>query len=181
MKSLIIPINTNQSLKAKIKTIANHLNIHNSNELNTIQAIYTLYNQPIQLPKANPTIPYKRSLMLQLAQNQTQHANPQYIQPTNTEWEQPQNPQNNKPQSTQKIPFKNNQQTQNQIISRIIHILSAEEKTKTKELTNSAINMIINRLHKKGALIRLNGYYSLIPAFDDLENREQIVFRFEKE
>jgi hypothetical protein len=73
-------------------------------------------------------------------------------------------------------PFKNNNQTQTQILTKIIYIKNTH-KIEAKPLTHSGLNMIINRLQKQEVLTYFNGFYTLNQALNELETVNQIVFR----
>lgn len=75
-------------------------------------------------------------------------------------------------------PFKNNHQTQTQILTKIIYIKNTQNIT-SKPLSMSGLNMIINRLNKQKVLNYYGGFYTLNPALNDVESITQVVFRLE--
>lgn len=76
-------------------------------------------------------------------------------------------------------PFKNNHQTQTQILTKIIYIKNTHNII-SKPLSMSGLNMIINRLNKQNVLTYFNGFYTLNTALNGLEEVNQVVFRLDK-
>lgn len=78
-------------------------------------------------------------------------------------------------------PFQNNHKTQQNIKLDIIQIIQQDVDIKQlikKEPTISAINNAIWKLTKAGGLVEIDGYLVLNSCFKDIDQVEQIVFRF---
>lgn len=78
-------------------------------------------------------------------------------------------------------PFLNNHKTQQNLKFDIIQIIQQDVDIKQlikKEPTISAINNAIWKLTKAGGLVEIDGYLVLNSCFKDIDQVEQIVFRF---
>lgn len=78
-------------------------------------------------------------------------------------------------------PLQNNHKTQQNLQLDIIQIIQQHANNHCfvkKEPTISAINNAIWKIIKKGGLIEIDGLYVLNSCFKDIDQVEQIVFRF---
>lgn len=78
-------------------------------------------------------------------------------------------------------PIINNRKTHENLKFNIIQIIQQyadNQKDKNKTVTISAINNAMWKLTKKGVLIEIDGLLVLNSCFKDIDQVEQIVFRF---